>query len=215
MSQQLEGNTFDLLKTASGVVLDVGPGTGEILCRLNPELISQAYGAEPAVDMHPALQKNIENNGLTGKYTILACGAEPASLIPALDSQALLKLDGRSSEGVFDTILCIRVLCSVPNQQETVNGLYGLLKPGGRLILCEHVASPWPSQGSLAAWILQKFWILAGWNFFMGGCKLNRDLVGALKAASAGGQKGWKAFDIGYWEIWHPIPFIVGELVKG
>ncbi|OBT53756.1 hypothetical protein VE04_05050 [Pseudogymnoascus sp. 24MN13] len=214
LSQQLEGNTFDMLKTASGVVLDVGPGTGEILCRLDPALITKAYGVEPAVDMHPALQKNINKAGLAGKYEIVSCGAEPATLIPALDKLALLKTEGRSNEGIFDTILCIRVLCSVPNQQDTVNELYRLLKPGGRLIVCEHIASPWPGRASVVAWILQKLWILAGWNVLMGGCKLNRGTVGALEAAGGGDRKGWKKIDIGYWETWHPIPFVVGELVK-
>jgi SAM-dependent methyltransferase len=212
MSQELEGSTFDLLQTAGGVVLDVGPGTGEMLCRLNPELIKKAYGVEPAVDMHQALQKNIDKNGLDGKYDILACGAEPATLIPALDKKGLLKTEGQSREGVFDAILCIRVLCGVPNQQETVNELYNLLKPGGRLIVCEHIASPWPKFGSIVGYILQKFWILAGWNLLMGGCKLNRDTVRALE--TAGGVNGWKKFDIVYCNPWDPIPFIAGELVK-
>jgi hypothetical protein len=55
MSQELQGSTFDLLQIAGGVVLDVGPGTREILHWLNLELIKKAYGVEPAVDIHQAL----------------------------------------------------------------------------------------------------------------------------------------------------------------
>jgi hypothetical protein len=64
MSQSLEGNTFDLLKTASGTMLDLGPGTGTILYRFDPALVTKVYGAEPAVAMRPTLQKNIEKAGL-------------------------------------------------------------------------------------------------------------------------------------------------------
>jgi hypothetical protein len=48
----------------------------------------------------------------------------------------------------------------------------------------------------------------------MGRCKLNNDTVVALKAVGGEESKSWKKFDIEYWEAWHPVPFIVGELVK-
>ena len=100
--------------TASGTVLDLGPGTGCLVAKFNPELIDQAYGAEPAVDMHPELQKNIDAAHLTEKYKALPCGAEPTSLIPCLAKEGLFGTAGVASEGVFDTIVCTRVLCGGP-----------------------------------------------------------------------------------------------------
>jgi SAM-dependent methyltransferase len=212
MSEQMPGNSMELLRTASGVVLDLGPGTGELLHVFNPDLITKVYGPEPALDMHPALQANINKAGLNGKYEILPAGAEPDSLIPALAKAGAIKPNGLSSQGLFDTICCTRVLCGVPDTQNTVTELYKLLKPGGRVILAEHVVSPWPRIGSILGYLMQKVLILQGWHLWMGGCTLNKDTLSMLK--KAGGEKGWKEFDIRCAGAWSPVPFIYGTLVK-
>jgi SAM-dependent methyltransferase len=211
MSEDMPGNTMDLLATASGVVLDLGPGTGDLIRRFNPDLIVKAYGPEPAVDMHSALQKNIDKAGLTGKYEILAAGAEPESLVPALAKKGVIKADGLSSEGIFDTICCTRVLCAVPQTEETIMELYRLLKPGGKIIVAEHVVSPWPRRGSIFGFLMQKVLLLMGWNLWMC-CTLNNDTLSMFQ--KAGGRYGWKQFDLRYASSWHPVPFIVGTLVK-
>jgi SAM-dependent methyltransferase len=203
---------MDNFRTTNGIVLDLGPGTGELLHLFNPDLIIKAYGPEPAVDMHPALEKNIEKAGLHGKYEILAAGAEPDVLIPALAKTGAIKLEGFSSQGIFDTICCMRVLCSVPHTEETIITLYKLLKPGGRIIISEHVVSPWPKRGSFLGFIWQKGLILVGWNFWMGGCTLNKDTLAMFE--KAGGKDDWSNFDLNYVTAWHPIPFIVGTLTK-
>ena len=41
----------------------------------------------------------------------------------------------------FDTVLIIQVFCCVPSPKETVAALYRLLKPGGQMIVYEHVKS--------------------------------------------------------------------------
>ncbi|KAH8664647.1 S-adenosyl-L-methionine-dependent methyltransferase [Xylariales sp. PMI_506] len=214
MSKDVHGDIEARLKSANGLVLDLGPGTGEMLSRMGTERITKIYGAEPAVDMHATLRANVAKiSGLDGKYEVLACGAEPESLVPALDKAGLIS-SSSASDGVFDTILCIRVLCGVPRQQETIEGLYRLLKPGGRMIIYEHVVSPWPAKGSsVLGYILQKVWYLAGWNLMMGGCEINRDTVSALTKAGAA-QGGWKKVDLKYWDAWNAAPWIVGELVK-
>lgn len=208
----MPGDSMDLLAAASGVVLDLGPGTGELLYRFNPELIVKAYGPEPAIDMHPALQKNIDKAGLTGKYEILTSGAEPDSLIPALAKKGVIKAEGLSTDGIFDTICCIRVLCGIPHTEETIKELYRLLKPGGKMIVAEHVVSPWPRKGSVLGFIMQKVLLLFGWNLWMGGCNVNKDTLSMLE--KAGGKNGWKEFNLRYVASWSAIPFIVGKLIK-
>jgi SAM-dependent methyltransferase len=212
MSETMPGDTVALISTASGVVLDIGPGTGELLHCLKPDQITMVYGPEPAVDMHLALQANIEKVGMEDKYEILSSGAESSTLIPALAKKGVIKLDEGGGEGIFDTIMCIRVLCGVPDQEETIKELYRLLKPGGRLLVCEHIAYPWPKRGNLVGMIMQKVYVLAGWSFWIGGCHLNRDTETVLRRA--GGKDGWKKFDLTPISSWHPIPFVVGELVK-
>lgn len=213
MSQEFAGQ--ELLATAKGVVLDLGPGTGECLRLFTPSLITTAYGPEPAVDMHPALQANIDKSGLNGKYEILAAGAEPDSLIPALAKKGVFAVSGISSEGVFDTILCTRVLCGVPHTEETIQQLFRLLKPGGRMIVSEHVTSPWPMRNPVSGvfgFVMQKVLILLGWNFWMGGCTLNKKTFQML--VDAGGQGGWANVDVQYARSWHTVPFVVGILTK-
>jgi len=212
MSEEMPGNTMELLATAQGTVLDLGPGNGALLSRFEPGLITQAYGPEPAVDMHPELQRNIDKAGLHGKYTILNCGAEPDSLIPALAKANVINTNGLPSEGIFDTIMCTRVLCGVPHTDETIKTLYKLLKSGGRMVVCEHVTSPYPAKGSLLGWIVQKALMVLGWKFWMAGCTINKDILGMLK--KAGGKEEWKKVDLRYAAPWHPLPFIVGTLTK-
>ena len=210
MSEEMPEGLDELLSTVSGVVLDIGPGTGEILKRMKGEGVKKMYGAEPATDMHAQLRENVKKNGWEGKYVVLGCGAEPESLVPALGKEGLL--DGGGAEGVFDEICCVRVLCGVPRPEETIQTLYGLLKPGGRMVVCEHVVNPWRTEGFWLARFMQAFYTVAGWPFFMGGCELQRHTPEYLKKAA--GKEGWEKFDLKYVEPKTAIPFVVGELRK-
>jgi len=166
--------------------------------------------------MHPELSKNAEKHGFKGKYEIIAAGAEVTSLIPALAKEGLLPKshDGSyDTTGVFDTVVCCRVLCGVPDQVRTVEGLYRCLKPGGRMLICEHVVNPWPNGGSLIAAFLQRIYMLMMWSFWLGGCCLDRDTERVLMDV-AKDDGGWEKVQIRSVESCTPIPFIVGELVK-
>ena len=44
-------------------------------------------------------------------------------------------------DGTFDTVLCTYSMCSVPDEGRTVLEMKRVLKPGGRLILVDHVRS--------------------------------------------------------------------------
>jgi SAM-dependent methyltransferase len=216
LSRELPGNTFELVASASGIILDVGPGEGSSIEHMDPTRVDIVYGVEPAVDLHPLLKAKAEKY-LGEKYKVLAAGAEPNSLIPALSKAGVLE---NASEGIFDTIICIRTLCSVLKQKETIQGLYKLLKPGGRMIVCEHVKALWLEkdsrqkygEGLMLSWFLQRILLLAGWNALMGGCELNRDTLTVLK--EAGGPNGWKSVDVDVLGTDFSIPFAVGTLVK-
>lgn len=51
--------------------------------------------------------------------------------------------DEESERGVFDAIIVIRDLCSVKNPVDAVEFFYKSLKPGGRLIVGEHIKNRW------------------------------------------------------------------------
>lgn len=212
MSAEMPGPVFSMLGDCKGVVLDIGPGSGEMLNRFNPQQITALYGVEPAEDLHPKLVQNAEAVGFGSKFHALLCGGEPESLIPALHKTGVMHesgKDGLASDGLFDEICCVRVLCGVPHLQETVKNLYTLLKPGGRMVVCEHVANPWRTEGRLLARLAQVAYTLIGWPFFMGGCELQRKTYDALRDAGE-----WDQFDLKYYRADEALPFIVGELIK-
>ncbi|OCL14687.1 hypothetical protein AOQ84DRAFT_280523 [Glonium stellatum] len=211
MSEKMPDSMDALLKTAHGVVLDVGPGSGEQLPRFYPDKIDIMYGAEPSIYLHPGLLKNADKAGFGSKYRALQCGGEPESLIPALAKVGALNVG--ASQGAFDAIVCVRVLCGVPRPEETIQGLYRLLKPGGRLLVCEHTVNPWRhGSGSILARIFQVIYKLLGWSFFMGGCNIDRDTVKFLRAGA--GTEGWAKTELKYVEPDTAVPHIVGYLVK-
>ncbi|KAF2730505.1 hypothetical protein EJ04DRAFT_444990 [Polyplosphaeria fusca] len=214
MSEKLPGPVNQLLQQSKGVVLDIGPGSGEILDRFDASKIIAMYGAEPAPELHPGLLRKAKKAGFGDKYHALLCGGEPESLIPALSKSGVLTSSGTggtAENGVFDEICCVRVLCGVPHLDETTKGLYHLLKPGGRMVICEHVAVPWRTEGSLAARFVQIVTTLLGWPFFVG-CELQRHTLDHLREAA--GSEGWEKFDLQYVEPKTMVPFIVGELRK-
>jgi SAM-dependent methyltransferase len=205
-----------LLSTLRGTVLDIGPGSGEQLHRYTSSSVRAIYGAEPATKLHLKLQMKAMDAGLGDKYHILDCGAEPRTLIPALARAGLIK-EGNASEGIFDDIVSIRVLCGVPDVKETVEGLYRLLKPGGRLIAYEHVVAPWKiEKGSMVARILQWMYMwIGGWRFWMGGCNLDRNTGVVLRqAGNTEDGPGWSRIEMKNLNAWSTIPHIVGYLVK-
>ncbi|KAL2372554.1 hypothetical protein RJ035_003427 [Blastomyces gilchristii] len=226
-----------LLATADGIVLDIGPGTGTQTPLFTNSNLIRMYGAEPCQGLHKDLMAKIEACGLDGKYQILPCSAERKELYPALGREGLLadteawvmrgeEVGGlvQRGQGVFDTIVCVRVLCSVPDQRGTVRGLYDLLKPGGKLVVCEHVRNGWSiccgrmrgrEGASIVARFMQVVYTLLGWEFFMGDCHLNRDTERVLReVAEEAGDGGWEKVDVQRWFEWSVLPYVAGTLVK-
>lgn len=207
-----------ILSKSTGVILDVGPGSGHQVFRFsNPQGIKAIYGAEPGESMHAALNSRAAQAGLAEKYHVLSCEAKLESLVPALVKEGLLKPNEQSREGStpFDEIVCLRVMCGVPDKDAVIQGLYSLLKPGGRMVVCEHVINSGDSTkgGTGVGRFLQTLYMSVGWRFWMGGCELNRDTLASLhKAAEKDG--GWARTEVELCDPWSTIPHIVGVLVK-
>ncbi|KAH1303473.1 hypothetical protein KXX24_009000 [Aspergillus fumigatus] len=210
-----------ILARASGVVLDVGPGTGTQmpLLRGRAQAIKTIYGAEPCRGLHAELRARAEEEGLGEKYQVLSCGAAARELVPELQREGLLPagdVEGvlASTDGVFDTIVCVRVLCSVPELERTAQELYALLRPEGQLLVVEHVVNPWrTAKGSIVARVMQAVYGFFGWSWFVGNCCLDRDTEMALRAA-ADRDGGWEVVELDRWFGRSPIPYISGVLVK-
>ena len=208
---------FPILAKSSGVILDVGPGAGHQVFRFSDVGgIKAIYGAEPGVSMHAALERRAKQAGFGGKYHVLNCEAKLESLVPALAKAGVLEPHGSQGGNTpFDEIVCIRVLCGVPDQDAVIEGLYSLLKPGGRMVVCEHVVNSGDSAqgGTAVGRFLQRTYMWMAWSPLMGGCELTRDTLASLhKAAAKDG--GWAKVDVELCDPFSTIPHIVGALVK-
>ncbi|KAL8761549.1 MAG: hypothetical protein Q9184_002343 [Pyrenodesmia sp. 2 TL-2023] len=156
-----------LVASASGTVIEIGPGSGNQVGRYDPNKITKIYGIEPNRGLHDKLRESIKNAGLSDVYTIVPCGVE--------DVEGLRKY-GVDQE-VFDTVLSIQVLCSVPNPKETAAALYRLLKPGGTMIVYEHVKS----EDMISSKVQDMYNIV--WPYLLANCNMNRDTAQILREA--------------------------------
>jgi len=122
---------------ARGVLLDIGPGSGQWLFlfarALNPN-ITKIYGVEPNAGLHAELRANAERAGLGEIYEVIGCGAEE------------LGSKGGVKPGSVDTIVTVQCLCSIPGPERVIRDLYPLLKPGGKWLVYEHVRTKYGGE---------------------------------------------------------------------
>ncbi|KAM3075013.1 hypothetical protein ACMFMG_007526 [Clarireedia jacksonii] len=166
-------NAAPIIKQARGVVLDIGPGSGEWLRVFDKSKVTKIYGVEPNRDHYAILRRRIEEAGLTDVYEIVEGGVED------------LTKWGIGEETV-DSIVTILCLCSVDRPEEMMEVLYGKLKKGGIWLLYEHVLT---KQGGWVKWY--QALIDIPWPHFLGGCSITRDTERSLKKAGA-----WSKVDL-------------------
>lgn len=125
-----------LLKKADGVVIDIGPGSGEWVSLFSPDKnpnIRKIFGIEPNYEHHPALRRRVQEAGLEDIYEILGVGAEDLAKC-GIDKESI------------DTICTIQCLCSVPGPQKIIKELYPYLKKGGKWLVYEHVRTKYQND---------------------------------------------------------------------
>lgn len=55
----------------------------------------------------------------------------------------------------FDTVSCALALCSIPNPSHAIAEMARVLKPGGKLLLLDHIGSNWPPIWA-AQWLIER-----------------------------------------------------------
>jgi SAM-dependent methyltransferase len=169
-----------------------------------PDQITHLYGAEPNENLHAKLQKNCAAAGLS-EYTVLTCGAQPTSLLPELVRQGLLKDDRIPNDGLFDTIVTVKSLCSAPPEElkATIDLVHRLLKPGGEFIFFEHVHSHDDLLTSILVWFTDFFW-----PYLMGNCRLSGKLDEYLERDQSWAEKNIS--NIREYKGFEPIRYVKG-----
>jgi SAM-dependent methyltransferase len=129
----------------SGTVLEIGAGSGQwasVFARF--PTVTRVYGIEPNPDQHVALRKEVQRAGIEGFYEPMPLGIED------------LEPHNVVARGSVDCVVCVLVLCGIPEPQKNIRMLYEYLKPGGRMYIYEHVIVQhswrmWAYQGELHA----------------------------------------------------------------
>jgi len=147
-----------VISHASGNILEVGPGAGHTIAYYNPEKVTKIVGIEPYSPLHPLIQAAVQRAKLQDKYDLACSSIEDTSV---LAEHGVLP-------GTMDTIVCVQVLCSIPNPRQVIAEMYKLLKPGGQIVVFEHVRS----NDNITS-RLQSIWTHGGWNALTG-CNLDR-----------------------------------------
>ncbi|EHA52234.1 hypothetical protein MCOR02_010880 [Pyricularia oryzae] len=180
---------------ASGIVLEVGPGSGMWAGLLASTAATRIIGVEPNTAVHPALKAAVKKHDLESRYEVVPQGIEALA-----DS-------GVVAEGEVDCIVSILCLCSIPDPEHNMRQLYRFLKPGGRWYLYEHVRCEHNRFMVLYQALVNIFWPRV-----IGGCQLRRRTGELIRAAG-----DWSDVDLKslHQEPWYnTVPHILGIATK-
>ena len=145
----------ELLAGLSGEVIDVGAGTGANVIHY-PSAVTGVMLAEPDPFMRAKLVPRV-----TSRCAVIDA---PVERLPF-------------DAGRFDAVVCTLVLCSVADQGVALREMHRVLRPGGRLVFLEHVASR-----ERGRYLLQRG-LDPLWQRIAGNCHLTRDTGAAIRAA--------------------------------
>jgi ubiquinone/menaquinone biosynthesis C-methylase UbiE len=144
---------------AEGRILEIGMGSGLNIPFYDPHKTEKVWGLEPSEGMRRKAQKNLAKAPFEVEWLGL-----PGEEIPLEDASA-------------DTVLLTFTLCTIPDYRAALMQMRRVLKPGGRLIFCEHGAAP---DEAVRRWQDR---INPLWRKMAGGCNLNRPIPESLEEA--------------------------------
>lgn len=121
-----------LVEAANGVVLEIGPGSGNQFSRFNKTVISRIYGIEPNEQLFNQLRnETIQLHHLSDIYVPINAAFEDKNILEEWNIR----------DESIDSVVCMQALCSVSDSTAAVKQIYRLLKSGGQLLFWEHTAS--------------------------------------------------------------------------
>ena len=167
---------------ASGVVLEIGIGSGLNIPFYNPDKVSKIIGVDPDEHIWKRSQKRraaspleIERIGLSGED------------IPLQDNMA-------------DSVVVTYSLCTIPDPIKALGEMKRILKPGGKILFTEHGKAP---DAKVRRW---QNLIDPIWGKLAGGCHTGRDIPTLFRQAGLefesleqGYIPGPKVLSYNYW----------------
>ena len=154
-----------LLSGLQGHILEVGAGTGINFSFYQPE--TNVLAVEPSGAMLRFAQQKAQEAQASIQLLQMKVGDK--------------RLKGRVPTEGFDAIVCTLVLCSTSEPEAVIALLYKWLKPGGKVVILEHIQESGGWRKNFNQFINPL------WKFFGQGCDLTRRTDLYLK------QAGFKA----------------------
>ncbi len=147
-----------LVPQAQGRVLEIGIGSGLNLGFYDPQRVEVVVGVDPSAAMQRLARERAARCQVPVEMIALELGQ-----IQAADAS-------------FDDIVCTFTLCTIPDAVSALREMRRVLKPGGRLLFCEHGLAP---DLPVVRW--QKR-LTPLWKPLAGGCHLDRDIPALIGA---------------------------------
>ena len=144
---------------AEGRVLDVGFGSGLNLPFYDRGRVERIWALEPSAAMRALAAPRVAACGLDVSFLDL-----PGESIPLPDHSV-------------DTVVITFTLCTIPDVRAALAQMLRVLRPGGRLLFCEHGAAP---DDGVRRW---QDGLNGAWRRLAGGCNLNRDIPALITSA--------------------------------
>ncbi|HLA29933.1 MAG TPA: class I SAM-dependent methyltransferase [Pseudomonas sp.] len=148
-----------LVPQAQGRVLEIGIGSGLNLEFYDAAKVSLIVGVDPSAAMQRLAKARAARIGIPVQMIALELGQIQAPTAS------------------FDSIVCTFTLCTIPDAVAALREMRRVLKPGGRLLFCEHGQSP---ERSVLRWQNR---LTPLWKPLAGGCHLNRDIAALISSA--------------------------------
>jgi ubiquinone/menaquinone biosynthesis C-methylase UbiE len=148
-----------IVPQAEGVVLELGFGSGLNLPHYDPRKVQRLIALEPSQGMLARAKDKASVSPF--QVDVLPETAEALSL----------------GEASVDTVLVTYSLCTIPDPVSALAAARRVLKPGGKLLFCEHGVAP---DAEVQRWQRR---IEPVWKVIGGGCHLTREIPKLVAAA--------------------------------
>ena len=137
---------------AEGRVLEIGFGAGHNLPFYDPTRVTHLWALEPSRELRARAAKRVAANTIPIEFLDL-----PGEEIPLEDESV-------------DNVLITYTMCTIPDVTRALSQMRRVLKPGGRMIFCEHGKAP---DAEVEKW---QHRIEPTWKKISGGCHLARPI---------------------------------------
>lgn len=143
-----------LLESLQGTILEVGAGTGANFALYSKG--AKVIAIEPSANMLNKAKTKIANESFSAEIELIEAGIGDEAVERAIPEEGI------------DAVVFTLVLCTIPDPEKALKQCINYLKPGGKIVLLEHIASS-DQWGYMTQRVVNPLW-----KHLAEGCNLDR-----------------------------------------